>query len=195
MWASSKKPAAETKAQSPEERRRQLRLTAATIIDENKIKLSKSLAAAKQIESNQYYYYGYILATMSGTMAACLSLGTRLPVLRTSASMIALAGGYFGGGFLHKAHVQYNMVGVAKIIDNQITELKSLSEKVQGAISDYDDHIAELNSMKRQLLPLSPEAIADREEQIKKSNMTIDERADLILQAYEKRKAAMVGQK
>ncbi len=191
MWASSgKKADAKGGAQSPEERRRQLRQTAQTAIDDSRLKLNKQLQAARAVESSQYYYYGYILATMSATMAGCLSLGSRVPFLRSSASMIALAGGYFGGSFFHKAHVQFNMAGVANVIDQHVADMKKKSEGVQGAIADYDDHVKELQTMKRQILPLSAEAVAEKMEQMQKQNMTVDERANAIVEAYEKRKAA-----
>ena len=193
MWSGKK--AADTKnsaiTQSPEERRKQLRATAAIVINENKAKLNKLLSAAKVVETSQYYFYGYIMGAMTATMATCLAVGNRIPFFRSSASMISLAGGYFGGSFLHKAHIQYNLQGVAKSVDEQIEELKKMSEKVQGVITDYDDEIDHLSMVKRQLLPNSPEAIQERSEQQAKASLTVDERADLILAAYEKRKSAM----
>lgn len=182
-----KKPVAK-EPQTEAEKRQQALVTANVMINDNRAKIRKPMETYQKVAGSTYWSYGYILGSAMGTMALCLAAGNKVPLLRSNASWISLASGYFGGKGLHGVHNSYNVAQVVKTIDDNIAEMKRMDEKHGKTIPDYSREIQQLTKMKHELQPNTEEARLAASDTTVASQMSIDERANALIAAYERKK-------
>ncbi|CUG88697.1 transmembrane protein, putative [Bodo saltans] len=182
----SKKP--NTKMQSDAEKQQQAVTTANALISEGRSKLRGPLETHQKVATSTYWTYGYMGGTMMTTMAGCLVAGNKIQLLRSYASWIALAVGYYGGKSIHGLHNAYNVSNVVKVLDVNIEEMKRLDAKHGATVSLYGKEAQALLKMKIELQPLSSEAQEHAHKVAAASSMTIDDRAEELIAAFERRK-------
>lgn len=182
-----KKPVAK-EPQTEAEKHRQALVTANVLINDNRGKFRKPMENYQKVANSNYWFYGYTGGCMMSTMAACLALGNRIPVLGRSASWIALIVGYYGGKSLHGLHNSYNLAAVVKVIDENIVEMHKMNEKHGNSIPDYAKEISNLTRMKHELQPHTPEAQEASSQAAMQSQLSINDRADALVAAYERKK-------
>ncbi|EAN94735.1 hypothetical protein C3747_9g88 [Trypanosoma cruzi] len=193
MWTqqlSLQKPNAQ---QTPEEKRKQALVTANVFIENNRGLVRKAMDQYQSVAGSNYWTYGYMGGAMVTTMAACLSIGGRVPFFRNYASWISLAGGYFGGKAMLGMHNSYNLASVVNVINKSIDETRKMDEQHGFSIPEYAREVDSLKRMKYELIPYSTEAIEARKHDVK--NMSLNESADALVEAYEKRKQASAQRK
>ncbi|ESL08668.1 hypothetical protein TRSC58_03626 [Trypanosoma rangeli SC58] len=186
MWTNQftiQKPPAQ---QTLEEKREQALVTANVFIENNRSLVRKAMDRYQSVAGSNYWTYGYMGGAMMATMAACLSIGGRVPFFRSYASWISLAGGYFGGKAMLGAHNSYNLASVVRVINTLIDETRKMDEQHGFNISDYAREVDSLQHMKYELMPYSTEAIEARKHDVK--SLPLDERVDALVEAYEKRR-------
>ncbi|KAG8346041.1 hypothetical protein ERJ75_000193800 [Trypanosoma vivax] len=176
-----------------EEQRAQELVTASVFIEDNRARILKAMDEYHAVADSKYWHYGYMGGTMLATMGICLSLGTRVSVLQRYARWIALAGGYFGGQAIHGVHNAYNLRSVVSVIDRTIAETNKMDEQHGSRIHDYAREVAALRRRRNELMPHSIEAIEAQQNDLQQ--MSLDERVDALVAAYEKRKQAMAQKK
>lgn len=179
--------------QTPEEKHAQALVTANVFIEDNRARVRKAMDHYRSVSESNYWTYGYMGGAMMTTMAACLSLGSRVPFFRNYASWLSLAGGYFGGKSLLGIHNSYNLSSVVHVINASIDETKKADEQNEFKISEYSKEVASLQRMKHELMPYSAEAIEARKHDI--THMSLDDRVDALVEAYEKRRQALAQKK
>ncbi|RNF11972.1 uncharacterized protein Tco025E_06542 [Trypanosoma conorhini] len=178
--------------QTPEEKHEQALVTANVFIENNRSLVRKAIDKYQSVAGSNYWTYGYMGGAMVTTMAACLSVGGRVPFFRNYASWISLAGGYFGGKAMLGVHNSYNLASVVRVINTSIDETRKMDEQYGFSISEYAREVDALQQMKYELMPYSTEAIEARKHDVK--SMPLDERVDALVDAYEKRRHT-AGQK
>ncbi|CCW71089.1 unnamed protein product [Phytomonas sp. Hart1] len=173
---------------TPAEQYQQAVVTARVFLEGSRGRVARVMERYGAVANSTYWFYGYFGANMMATMALCLSLGRRMPLVRSYSGWIAMAGGYFGGKLCLGVHTSYLLSDVIKQLDREIKESKTMDERMEHLIPDYLEEANRLTKMKFELMPTLPEAIAahaDTHEQ------TLDERADALVNAFLKRKEAL----
>ncbi|CBH17056.1 uncharacterized protein TEOVI_000280300 [Trypanosoma equiperdum] len=192
MWAQQLSLQKQTTKISPADKDAQALITANVFIEGNRMRVLKSMEQYQAVADSAYWNYGYMGGSMVTTMAICLSLSGRLPLLQRYASWISLAGGYFGGKAALGIHNARNLSHVVNTIDSAIVETRKMDEQYNFKIPDYAREVEALQRRKFELLPTSAEAIEARKNDL--NNMPLDEKVDALVEAYEKRRQA-VGKK
>jgi hypothetical protein len=183
----SRKPASQGPL-TEAEKQQQAVATANLLINDGRARLRGPLDMHQKVANSQYWTYGYMIGTMMATMAGCLAVGNKIPFLRSYASWISLGIGYYGGKSIHELHNAYNVTNVVKAIDQGIEEMKALDAKHGVTVPLYGREVQSLTKMKFDLQPTSPEAQEHAEKHAMKSSMSIDDRADELIAAFERRK-------
>nr|CCC94756.1 conserved hypothetical protein [Trypanosoma congolense IL3000] len=189
MWAQQltfKKLAAK---EGPVEEEAQALATANVFIENNRLRVLKATEQYNAVADSNYWSYGYMGGSMMATMALCLSVGSRLPLLQRYASWISLAGGYFGGKVALGVHNGYNMKHVVKTIDEAIAETRKMDEQYGLKIPDYAREVETLQRRKFELMPHLPEAVEARKNDF--SSMSLDDKVNALVEAYESRRQRM----
>ncbi|KEG13483.1 hypothetical protein DQ04_00981130 [Trypanosoma grayi] len=193
MWTQPITLQKQSAPQTPEEKHAQALVTASVLIEDNRARVHKAVEQYQSVANSNYWMYGYMGGAMVATMAACLSIGTRVPFFRNYASWISLGGGYLGGKAVLGMHNSYNMTSVVSAINAAIDETNRVDEQYEFKIPDYAREVAALKRMKYELLPYTAEAIEARQNDV--SKMSINDRADALVEAYEKRRHAAAQKK
>lgn len=170
------------------ERYEQALVTAKVFLDDSNARVIKAVDKYNAVAQSNYWFYGYCGANMAATMGLCLALGNRWPFFRSYSSFFSLAGGYFGGKACLGAHSYVILGGAVKQIEHEISEAQRMDEHTGHMVPDYLREAERLKSLKYELLPTLPEAIAARTEH---REVTLDDRADALVDAYLKRKEAL----
>lgn len=139
----------------------------------------------KHLEWAQHTYvgYGYNAITGLGMMGACVALSSRFAFLGNMASILALGTGFLLGGYLHQFHVMAAKRLVVRGIDASLPEVEKMDAKyAPEGCKEYGAYSQYMINLKKQLQP-------DMQEMVKQAAMTIDDRVDDIIAAYEARKA------
>ncbi|EPY30466.1 hypothetical protein STCU_04052 [Strigomonas culicis] len=150
--------------------------------------IEKEMEKYNAVAQSTYWFYGYGVSCMLGTLAGSLALGNRIPLMRSYAGWIAMAGGYFGGKACVGTHTSYLLTGVVQQIDKEIVEAQRLDEVNEHSIPDFTRRADALRNMKYELIPSLPEAVEARSA---KQDLTLDDRVDQLVDAYTKRKEAL----
>eukprot|EP00742_Colponemidia_sp_Colp-10_P029209 GILJ01037016.1.p1 GENE.GILJ01037016.1~~GILJ01037016.1.p1 ORF type:complete len:120 (+),score=23.48 GILJ01037016.1:124-483(+) len=115
-------------------------------------------------------------------MGACIGLSSRFAFLGNMASILALGTGFIIGGYLHQFHIMAAKQLVVRGIDASMPEAQKRDEKyAPEGCKEYSSYLTYLTNLKKQLQP-------DVQEMVKQASMTIDDRVDDIIAAYEARK-------
>ncbi|KAG5475336.1 hypothetical protein LSCM1_03449 [Leishmania martiniquensis] len=184
--------AANDKARSKQltqaEKYEQALVTAKVFLEDSRARMTKSMDKYNAVVNSSYWFYGYFGGNMVATMAACLALGNRWAFFRSYSGWIALLGGYGGGKACLGAHSSVLLGGVVGQLDHEIEEAKRMDEQTGHIVPDYLREAERLTQVKYELVPTLPEAIAARAHHTER---TLDDRADALVEAYMKRKAAL----
>jgi hypothetical protein len=178
----------ESKVLGENDKQQQAVATANALISEGRSKLRGPLETHQKVANSQYWTYGYMVGTMMTTMAGCLVAGNKVQLLRSYASWIALGVGYYGGKSIHGLHNAYNVSNVVKVLDVNIEEMKRLDAKHGATVSLYGKEAQALTKMKIELQPMSTEAQEHAQKVAVASSMTIDDRAEELIAAFERKR-------
>ncbi|CCW60978.1 unnamed protein product [Phytomonas sp. EM1] len=173
---------------TPAEKYEQAIVTARVFIENSRARVERQMEKYNAVANSSYWFYGYFGGNMMATMAICLSLSNRIPFFRSYSGWIAMAGGYFGGKLCMATHTSYLLSGVIKQLNYEIKESQLMDERTEHLVPDYLEESNRLTKMKYELMPTLPEAIAAQADH---RDQTLDERADLLVSAYMKRKEAL----
>ncbi|ORC91689.1 uncharacterized protein TM35_000052850 [Trypanosoma theileri] len=193
MWTQQLTLQKPNASQTPEEKHAQALVTANVFIDDNRARVRRAMEQYQSVANSNYWTYGYMGGAMVFTMATCLSLGNRLPFLRNYAGWISLTGGYLGGKAMLGMHNSYNLASVVNVINSSIEETGKMDEQYEFKIPDYAREVTALKRMKYDLMPYTTEAIEARKNDL--NNMSLNERADALVEAFEKRRQASAHKK
>lgn len=177
-----------SKPLTPAEKYEQALVTANVFLEDSRARMAKSMESYNAVANNNYWLYGYCGGNMVATMAACLSLGNRWAIFRTYSGWIALAGGYFGGKLCLGMHTSMLMDGVVKQLDHEVDAAKRMDEQTDHIVPEYRQEAERLTKVKYELQPNLAEAVEARSHQ---TELTLDDRADALIDAYMKRKEAL----
>lgn len=173
---------------SDNEKQQQAVATANALISEGRGKLRGPLEMHQKVANSQYWSYGYMGGTMLVTMAACLTIGNKIQLLRSYSSWISLGVGYYGGKSIHGLHNAYNVANVVRVLDTNIEDMKRLDAKHGAVVSLYGKEVQALTKMKIELHPQSAEAQEHAQKVAAASSMSMDDRADELIAAFERKK-------
>ncbi len=173
---------------SESDKQQQAISTANALISDGRAKLRGPLEMHQKVANSQYWTYGYMIGTMMATMAGCLAAGNKIPFLRSYASWISLGVGYYGGKAVHELHNEFNVSNVVKVLDVNIEEMKSLDSKYGADVSLYGREAQALTKMEIDLQPRSVEAQEHAQKSAASSSMSIDDRANELIAAFERKK-------
>ncbi|KAH9593043.1 hypothetical protein LSM04_006234 [Trypanosoma melophagium] len=193
MWTQQLTLQKPTAPQTPAEKHAQALVTANVFIEDNRARIRRAMEQYQSVANSNYWTYGYMGGAMMFTMATCLTLGNRLPFMRSYAGWISLTGGYLGGKAMLGLHNSYNLASVVKVINTSIEETGKMDEQNEFKIPDYAREVTALQRMKYELMPYTPEAVEARKHDL--NNMSLNDRADALVEAYEKRRQASAKKK
>lgn len=176
------------KPRTQAEKYEQALVTANVFLEDSRARMAKSMDSYTAVANSFYWFYGYVGANMLATMAACLTLGNRWAFFRSYSGWIALAGGYGGGKLCLGLHTTTLLSGVVKQLDHEVAEAKRMDEQTEHVVPDYLREAERLTQMKYELMPNLPEAVEARSQHVE---LTFDDRADALVDAYMKRREAL----
>lgn len=185
--------AADPKAQkskplSAAERYQQAVVTANVFVEDSRARMQREMNKYNAVANSTYWFYGYFGANMGATLAVCMGIGNRIPLIRSYSGWIALAGGYFGGKACLAVHSQYLLANVVKQLDHEVEEAKRMDEQTKGIVTEYRREAERLTNVKYELMPTLPEAAAARES---RKELSLEDKVDTLIEAYQKRKQAL----
>ncbi|KPA80920.1 putative mitochondrial hypothetical protein [Leptomonas pyrrhocoris] len=186
MTAASNKKSAKPLSQA--ERYEQALVTANVFLEDSRARMTKSREAYAAVANSNYWFYGYFGGNMVATMAVCLALGNRWAFFRSYSGWIALAGGYFGGRGCLNVHSSILLRGVVQQLDHEVEEAVRMDEQTEHIVPDYLREAERLKALKYELVATSPEAVEARS---RHTELTLDDRADALVDAFLKRKEAL----
>jgi hypothetical protein len=173
---------------SQAEKYEQALVTAKVFLEDSRARMTKSMESYTAVANSNYWFYGYFGGNMLATVAVCMTLGNRWAFFRSYSGWIAVFGGYFGGKACLAAHSSYLLGGVIKQLDHEVAEAVRMDEQTDHIVPDYLREAERLKQVKYELMPNLPEAVEARS---RHTELTLDDRADALIDAYLKRKEAL----
>lgn len=184
-------PAADKKGKkdlTQAEKYEQALVTARVFMEDSNARLKKSMEAHAAVANSNMWFYGYFGVNTMAAAAVSMTLGNRWAFFRSYSGMIALAGGYFGGKACLAAHCSVLLNNVVKQLDHEVAEAERMDEQTHHIVPDYLQEANRLKQIKYELMPSLPEAVEARS---RHTELTLDDRADALIDAYVKRKETL----
>ncbi|KAL7697056.1 hypothetical protein N2W54_001260 [Lotmaria passim] len=185
ILTADKKP---TKPLTQAEKYEQALVTANVFLDDSRARIKKSIDTYTAVANSNYWFYGYFGGSMMATMAGAMTLGNRWAFFRSYSVYIALAGGYLGGKACLATHSSILLGGVIKQLNHEIEEAVRMDEQTNHIVPEYLREVERFKQVKYELMPSLPEAVEAR---ARHTELTLDDRADALVDAYMKRKEAL----
>lgn len=111
---------------------------------------SREFNARKKIidfSSNNYWFYGYFLGSLTATMMGSLALSSRIPFISRYLAFVSLAGGYFGACGCQSIHMIYLGSHLKKTVQQEIDLAKKLDDETGHVVGDYQEEVRRLEGM------------------------------------------------
>lgn len=172
----------------------QQRVVAQVFCNDNRAKLKPLMEQINQFNGSKAWYYGYVGGSAFAGTAFFLILGSRFPAARTIGTWIGLAGGYYGGQYIHAAHGEWLKGKVVTQIDANIAETEKMRDKAGAGIPEYTQELTTLRRLRGDYAP-AVELLLDGASGGQSQAKDLDGRVDDIIAAFERRKAAQLAGK
>lgn len=162
------------------------RATARVLIAQQNARLHGPLNKLNKFASSQYWSYGYMGGTMLSLFGLTSMLGVKMRIFASYGSWVAIAGGYFGGSWLHAYHRGRLTANAVSIVDSNLNELEKLNERYGQNVPEYGNEIRTAKGIRDQLAPpANPKDSA--------ASMDMDARVNSIVARFDKKKAPTSG--
>ena len=155
-------------------------------IQKCRIRMKPAIDALESFDNFKYWDTGYRIASMCGLGSVCIVAGSRYPSVLKVGSWVALLGGYYAGGVVHRFHRNTYVYRLVNSIDENLAELEE-AQRAHPYIYEYSKEIQIQKNKKFDLVPHTVDPALEPAGGIS-TTKTMEELVDLIIERYESKK-------